>query len=194
MNVLVVWAHPLEDSFSAALCATAADALRRAGHAVDVEDLYRSGFRPAMTAQERRAYHETAPEETSVTAEIARLCAADGLVLVYPTWNFGQPAILKGWFDRVMLPGVAFTLDGGRTRPALHRLRRLATVTTYGAKGWIVRHVVGDPGGRVFRRGLRRLCPPACRCDWLALHDMNTPNAGRRTAFLADVDRRLSRW
>ncbi|MEQ8966552.1 MAG: NAD(P)H-dependent oxidoreductase [Azospirillaceae bacterium] len=194
MRVLVVWAHPLEDSFSAVLCRTAVTALARAGHSVDVLDLYRADFQPCLSMDERRVYHQRAPATGDVTDLVDRLRAAEGLLLVYPTWNFGPPAILKGWFDRVLLPGVAFTLEGGRTRPALDAIRRLGVVTTYGGKRWMVRLLVGDPGARLVRRGLARLCPRLRGCDWLALHDMNSPDAGRREAFMAEVDRRLSRW
>ncbi len=59
-------------------------------------------------------------------------CAAEALVLSFPVWNYGYPAILKGFFDRVFLPGVSFKLVDGKVRPSLHNIRKVAAVTTYG--------------------------------------------------------------
>lgn len=194
MRVLVVWAHPLEDSFSAALFERTCAALAGAGHEVDRLDLYREGFDPRLSRAERRVYADPAADRAAVADHIARLRAAEGLVFVFPTWNFGVPAILKGWCERVLLPGVAFTVDGGATRPGLRQVRRLACVTTYGAPRWVVKLVVGDPNRTVFLRGLRRLMPLRARTTWLALYGMNTPDPARRAAFLDRVGRRFQSW
>ncbi len=194
MNVLVVWAHPLADSFSGALCRTATAALEAAGHRVDCADLYREGFRAAISAAERRAYHDPGRNRDGVAGEVARLQGADGLVLIFPTWNFGVPAILKGYLDRVMLPGVAYTLEDGVARPGLSRVRRFACITTYGARRWVVKWVVGDPLRTVMTRGLRRLCPDRTRAQWLALYDLNRPDRARCAAYLRRVERTLSAW
>jgi putative NADPH-quinone reductase len=194
MRVLVVWAHPLEDSFSAALYQRTTAALEAAGHAVDRLDLYREGFEARLSPAERRTYHDPGGDRTAVADHVARLRAAEGLVFVFPTWNFGVPAILKGWFERVLLPGVAFTVEGGATRPGLGHIRRFACVTTYGARRWVVKLVVGDPNRAVFMRGFRRLMPLSTRATWLPLYDMNTPDPDRRAAFLDRVDRTFRAW
>lgn len=194
MRVLVVWAHPLADSFSAALFERVCTALEAAGHEVDRLDLYRAGFEARLSRVERDAYHDLGADRTAVAEHIGRLQAAEGLVFVFPTWNFGVPAILKGWFERVLLPGVAFTVEGGATRPGLHHIRRFACVTTYGARRWVVKLVVGDPNRTVFMRGFRRLMPLSARATWLALYDMNSPDPARRAAFLDRVARRFATW
>lgn len=194
MRILVVWAHPLADSFSAALFERVCTALEAGGHEVDRLDLYRAGFEPRLSRTERERYHDTCADRSAVAGHIARLQAAEGLVFVFPTWNFGVPAILKGWFERVLLPGVAFTVEDGATRPGPHHMRRFACVTTYGARRWVVKLVVGDPNRTVFMRGLRRLMPLRARATWLALYDMNTPDPARRTAFLDRVGRTFAAW
>ena len=108
------------------------DTLAARGWEVDDCDLYAEGFNPVMTAEERRAYHEVAPNTAPVQAYVDRLLAAQALVLVFPVWNFGFPAILKGFFDRVFLPGVSFRLEDGLVKPNLTHIRKLAAVTTYG--------------------------------------------------------------
>lgn len=191
MRVLVLYAHPVETSFAAALHRAALDALTRAGHAVDDCDLYAERFDPVLSREERLAYHDLAANRAPVEDHVRRLAAAEALVLVSPIWNFGHPAILKGYLDRVFLPGVSFRLEGGRARPAL-RLRRLAAIHTYGADRWRA-FLAGDPPRRVVSRILATQLAPGGRSLYLALYDMNRATAERRAAFLRMVASRLHR-
>jgi NAD(P)H dehydrogenase (quinone) len=76
------------------------------------------------------------PTERRSPPNADRLLAAEALVLIYPVWNEGFPAILKGFFDRVFIPGVSFTIGpDGAPVPNLPKLRKLAAVCTYGASG-----------------------------------------------------------
>jgi NAD(P)H dehydrogenase (quinone) len=100
MRVLVVYAHPLRDSFAAALRDVIVARLREGGHEVDHCDLCAEGFDPVLTPEERRAYNTAQPDLAAVESHVARLRAAEVLVLCFPTWWYGMPAILKGWFDR----------------------------------------------------------------------------------------------
>ncbi len=86
--------------------------------------------------------------------------AAEALVLCFPTWWYGMPAILKGYFDRVWANTVAFRLPegGGAIRPALTNIKKIAVVTTYGAPWWFIRLVLPDPSRAVIMSGLGRLC------------------------------------
>ena len=114
------------------------------------------------------------------------------LLLVYPTWWFGPPAMLKGWLDRIWVPGVAFRLGGpGVLRPLLTNVRRIGVVTTYGSPRWLL-WFVGWPDWRLVRRGLRPLCARRCRLDWLALTRMDSCTAWER--FLVEERARLARW
>ena len=154
MRVLVLFAHPVETSFSAALHRATVEALRAAGHEVDDCDLNAEGFNPVLSREERIDYHDLALNRAHAGPYVDRLLAAEGLVLVFPVWNYGYPAILKGFLDRVFLPGVSFTLADGKVWPALANIRKLAAVTTYG--GSRLRTVLmGDPPRRHFKRALR---------------------------------------
>src|SRR5271169_1407815 len=126
MRVLVLYAHPVETSFVAALHRQAVEALRARGHEVDDCDLYAEGFNPIMSRQERLDYHDTSLNRAPVAPYVERLLAAEGLVFAHPVWNYGFPAILKGFVDKVFLPGVSFHLaaDGSYT-PSLRHIHRL---------------------------------------------------------------------
>ncbi|MBI4935995.1 MAG: NAD(P)H-dependent oxidoreductase [Actinobacteria bacterium] len=189
MQVLVVLAHPNEDSFSHALAHRACEALRAAGHGVNLLDLYALGFRAAMSADEREAYHSDEPMLDPMVAEHAALVqAADALVLVYPTWWSAQPAILKGWFERVFVPGVGFKFNAkGKVRPGLGNLRHLVGISTYGSP-WGYVKAINDNGRRTLTRTVRMSAGRSARTKWLGLYAIDTATAQDRARFLDKVD------
>ena len=192
MNILVVWAHPLAESYSAALKDRAVACLEAAGHDIDLLDLYTEEFDPVLSAQERRDYHEIGPNLAHVQPYVERLRAAEGLLLIFPTWSFGYPAILTGWLQRVWIPGVAFGLqeEGGPIIRGMLGLRRVAAVTTTGSPWWYVL-AVGNPAKRVLKRGHRIMFAPGCRVKWLDLNNMNKDSPRKRERFLAKLEKAL---
>jgi putative NADPH-quinone reductase len=191
MRFLVVYAHPLNDSFHAALHRRIVTTLTGAGHEVDDCDLYAEGFQPVLSAEERRVYHNADANHGFAARDIERLRRCQGLVLVFPTWWFGMPAILKGWFDRIWLPGVAFALADGQTRPLLHDIARFAVVTTYGSPWWVIRLLMGDPNRKVLMRGIRILLSRHVRTLWLAKYNMDAADLASCSRFLQQVEQRM---
>ncbi len=187
----VVYGHPVPDSFAAALHRAVLDGLARAGHEVDDLDLYAEGFSPALTEAERRVYDHSAANEASVAPYVARLRAAEALVFCFPTWWYATPAMVKGYLDRVLLPGVAFHLPqgGGDIRPGLTHLSKLGVVTTTGSPWWLVRLVMREPNRAVFMRGLRRLMAPGACGVYLSLYDTDRSTTAIRQRFLKRVAR-----
>jgi len=192
MRVLVLFAHPLDDSFHAALHRTAVAALRAAGHAVDDCDLYAESFNPVLSAEERRHYHDLSRNRDPVAPYVARLQAAEALVLCFPTWCFGPPAILKGFFDRVLLPGVSFNLEDGIAKPALTNIRHLAAVVTYGRPRYMA-WWVGDPPRRIVTRYLHWLTGKRATRHYFAHYHMNKATPESRSRFIARVDAGMRR-
>lgn len=189
-RALVLFAHPCPESFSAALHTRVVETLSGRGWEVDDCDLNAEGFSPVLTEAERRGYHEIPTNCGPVQPYVDRLRAAEALVMVFPVWNFGYPAILKGFLDRVFLPGVSFRLEDGRVRPNLTQIRRLAAVTTYGGARLRAR-LVGDPPRRCVTRAVWHVCRPE-RMRYLALYDMNRATDARRAAFLDKVGREMA--
>ncbi len=195
MRFLVVLAHPVESSFAASLAATTVAALEQCGHEVDLLDLYKTDFDPRLTKAERENYLDP-PYDASAVADLAdRLRQAEGLVLVFPHWWFNMPAILKGYIDRVFVPGVAFEYNKSsmRLEPRLSRLKTILAVTTTGAPWWIVHLYMGNPVARILKRAVFDACAPKARFRMIALHNMDTASLERRVAFLKKVERALSR-
>lgn len=184
-RALVLFAHPCEESFSAALHKVVVDTLTAKGWEVDDCDLTAEGFNPVLTAAERRGYHDVASNTAPVQSYVDRLAKADALVLVFPVWIYGFPAILKGFFDRVFLPGVSFKLVDGLVKPNLTNIRKLAAVTSYGGTRFKT-FLAGDPPRRLVSRSIRYVCS-AQKLRYLALHDMNRATESQRNAHLVQV-------
>jgi NAD(P)H dehydrogenase (quinone) len=192
MKVLVVYAHPVEDSFAAALRNEVVMALKARGHEVDLCDLYAEGFDPVLSREERIAYRSVAENRRAVAKDVERLQRAEGLILVFPSWWYGMPAILKGWFDRTWLPGVAFDLGPGAIKPLLGNLRLFGVVTTTGAPWWFTMLYMGNPNRKVLMRGLARLLPRRkVERFWLALYGIDQSTPGQRQRFLNRVRQRV---
>ena len=186
MRILVVFAHPCEDSFSASLHRQVVAALTASGHEVDDCNLYAERFDPVLSREERQGYHEVPSNQRGVQDYVDRLQRAEGLVLVFPVWNYGFPAILKGFLDRVFLPGVSFDLVDGTVRGRLHKVRLLVAVTTDGG-GALRAVLVGDPPRRLVKRVIRAAVHPLARCRYLALYDLNRATPAQREAFMRKV-------
>lgn len=193
MRILLVHAHPVASSFNASLFRMSRDRLRKAGHEVDVIDLYQDGFDPVMSETERLNYHDLSRNRKPVEDYIDRLLAAEALVLVYPVWNYGYPAILKGWFDRVFLPGVSFGLVDGKVQPTLHNIGKILVVTSYGGsrfRSWLM----GDPPRKIANRMLRATIRPGAPVTYLAHYAMNLSTDETRRKFMARVERALDKF
>ncbi|MBD3679237.1 MAG: NAD(P)H-dependent oxidoreductase [Rhodobacteraceae bacterium] len=189
-RAFVLYAHPCAESFGAALHGAVVEGMAARGWEVDDCDLYAEGFDPVLTEAERRGYHELETNTAPVQGYVDRLRSADTLALVFPVWNYGYPAILKGFFDRVFLPGVSFRMEGGVVVPNLTHIERLLVVTTYGGT-WLKSTLAGDPPRRVAGRVLSRITQ-AERVRYLALYDMNRADAAKRGRFLEKVRREVA--
>jgi len=192
MRTVVVHCHPLADSFVAAVRDRALAGLGAAGHDVDLLDLYADGWR--CEGDDRPAAGE--PSDDPVAGHAGRLRAARALVLVYPTWWGGQPAMLKDWLDRVWPvaagPGPSRPWPWPQGRGGLRGLRRLVAVTTHGSPKW-VNAIEGEAGKRVVLRQLRLDCHPLARSTWLALYGVDQSDRARKQAFLDRVGRTMAR-
>lgn len=193
MRALVVYCHPREGSFCSALRDAAVAGLRDAGHDVDVIDLAAEGFDPVMSEHEWREYRDmTGVVPDGLRRHVDLVSAAEILVFVYPTWWSGLPAQLKGWLERVLVPGVGFVLDErGRVRPGLRRVRAIRTVSTAGSPRLYVA-LVNDNGRRVLTRALRLSTPRRTSVRSHVLHSMDTTTPERRARFLDEVRRSMA--
>lgn len=145
MKTLIVYAHPEPRSFNAALRDVARDELQAQGHAVEVSDLYAMKFKPAIDREdfsscydsenfnvslEQRHAHAHNGLSPDIRVELEKLQSADLLILHFPLWWFGMPAILKGWIDRVFISGAVYGRSAIFDKGRLKGKRALVCVTT----------------------------------------------------------------
>ena len=194
MNVLVVYSHPVGESFNAAVRDAIVNELANTNHDLRVRDLYAEGFNPFLSAQER-ALHRTSPStRPELARDVTDLRWCNAIVFIYPTWWSGQPAMLKGWFDRTWMNEVASVLPEGanRIRPLLTNITRLVAVTTHGSPKWM-NMLEGESGKRTISRSLRLMCNRWCRARWIAFYGMDRASQKRRTSHLQTVGGRVVR-
>jgi len=194
MRVLVVYCHPVETSFHAALHQEVLKNLRAAGHEVDDCDLYAEGFNPVLSREKRLGYHDVPRNQLPLKPYVERLQWAEGLVFCFPTWCFGLPAMLKGYFDRLFMPGVAFDIsDPAHVKPMLTHIKRISAVVTYGRPRWMAWYM-GDPPRKIITRYLLRLTGRRARVDYHAHYHMNVATEPQLGHFLARVGTAMGRF
>jgi putative NADPH-quinone reductase len=184
----------VETSFNAALHTQVVNSLRSAGHEVDDCDLYAEGFNPVLSREERLGYHEVPSNQLPVQGYVDRLMRAEAVVFCFPTWCFGMPAMLKGFFDRVLMPGVAFDIsDPENVKPSLTHIKRISAVVTYGRPRWTA-ILMGDPPRKSVTRYMRLLTGGRAKVDYHAQYHMNVATPPRLEAFKTRVGLAMARF
>ncbi len=195
MRALVVYAHPRMGSFTEAVRDGVLEKLRAAGADIRLRDLYAEGFDPVLSAHELEIYENEAINQAPVQTHCDDLQWADTLIFVYPTWWYGLPAMIKGWLDRVLVPGLAFKMpdaDNNDIRPGLTNITRLGVFTTCGASWWLTR-LIGAPGKRTLLRGVRLICAKRCKTVFAAHYLMDSSTGNSRAAHLDRVAQKMDK-
>ena len=191
MRVLTILAHPQPGSFNHAIAKAALSALETGGHEIIFHDLYAEGFDPLLRSEE-------IPKGAQIDEALARHCRdlaeADGIIVVHPNWWGMPPAILKGWVDRVVRPGVAYEFlegDGGEGVPrGLLRARKALVFNTSNTEAKREQEAFGDPLQTLWKNCIFGLC---------GLEDFSrksygvvvTSTVAERRAWLDDVRQRV---
>lgn len=159
MQISLILAHPHPGSFNHAIANTAASELRQLGHSVSFHDLCAERFDPALPAAE---IPDGAPLPPAVAAHCREIAAAEGIVIVHPNWWGQPPAILKGWIDRVIRPGVAYNFlegdDGEGVPLGLLKAKAAVVFNTSNTPADREREIFGDPLELIWKRCVFGLC------------------------------------
>ncbi|MEO4044679.1 NAD(P)H-dependent oxidoreductase [Hoeflea sp. CAU 1731] len=193
MNALVVYCHPHEGSFTSAVRDVVTGHLRTIGAELRVIDLYGEDFQPVLSESEWSSYEATQGRSEDIARHAEALAWCDTLIFVYPTWWYGHPAMLKGWMERILLPGVAFEMpDGGDIKPLLRNVRRLGVYTTCGASWWLT-FIIGAPGRKTILRGIGLLCHPRACKSFAAHYSMDRSTSESRARHLEKVEKAIAK-
>lgn len=196
MRCLIVKAHPLSESLCSTMTLRVVEMLRAAGNEVIVEDLYAMDFDAAMSPEERASYYEGPYSAKAAADRIENLLSAEAIVLIFPTWWFGFPAILKGWFDRVWAPGVAYdhSTGYGPIKPRLLNLREMLAITSLGTPWWVDWIIMRQPVKRVLKSAIAGTCAPKCRFRMVSVYKSEKLTSAQVDKIGARVKRVLDKW
>ena len=194
MRAVVVYCHPVEGSFCSSLRDAALRGLQSAGHKVSLIDLAADGFNPVMSTSEWEVYsHTESGFSDDVNNYVSLVRDAEILVFVYPTWWSSVPAQLKGWMERVLVPGVGFHMTKkNKLRPGLKHLKHVVVITTFGSPRLYVR-LMNDNGSRLFHRSLRSASPRWVRNRRLVHYKMDKSTPESRLAFQHRIETKMAK-
>ena len=190
MNISIILGHPTPGSFNHAIAGAARAALEQAGHGVWFHDLYAEHFDPvAQTAE--------LPKDSPLPPDLARHCEeisrADGIVIVHPNYWSQPPAILKGWLDRVLRPGLAYQFvpdgQGGGKAVGLLKARRALVITTANTPQDKEIAFLGDPLEGLWKKVVFGLC--GVPCERLVFSPVIVSTPEQRKQWLEEVTARV---
>jgi putative NADPH-quinone reductase len=159
MKMSVILAHPDRHSFNHAIAKTAVQQLANNGHGVFFHDLYGENFDPLLAGKEI-PYGALLPQ--IIREHCEEIAKAEGIIIVHPNWWGQPPAILKGWIDRVMRPGIAYEFlegDSGEGIPkGLLRAKAAIVFNTANTEPEREKNVFGDPLETIWKNCVFGLC------------------------------------
>jgi len=194
MRVSVILAHPSEKSFNHAIAETVVIQLESLGHDVIYHDLYKENFDPLLYAAE-------IPDDAALPSIVAKHCAeisiVDGIVIVHPNWWGQPPAILKGWVDRVIRPGVAYEfLEGDSGEGVPNGLLQASTglvFNTSNTESQREKTVFGDPLELIWKNCIFDLCGVRNFCRRM-FNIVITSSESQRTKWLEETKQTINSY
>lgn len=191
LDTLIVYAHPWEGSFTHAVLGAVERGLARAGRDFETIDLYADGFEPAMSREELAGYSEGRVFDPLVARYQELLTRCRNLVLVFPVWWNDVPAMLRGWLDRVMLPGFSWESTEAGLAGKLQHIERVDAYTTSSNPTDYMRERLGDGiQGTLLDATFWQL--GVGEGHWHNLGGLDTSTAEQREAWLARVEEQLA--
>ena len=157
MKVHIIIDHPWQGSFNYAILAAFSEGLHRAGHTTDLLDLNQEGFNPVFSASELALYGQGRSLDPKIKDYQERLMSADYLAMLFPIWWNVMPACLKGWMDKVLLPGFAFS-KGQIPEPLLTHMKGAMILTSSGVPNTVIKDTYHNALDWVLCKGTLEFC------------------------------------
>lgn len=193
MKTVIVFNHPYEGSFCTAILASVTAGLKKAGHEVDLMHLDRDRFNPVMSAEDLRAFVNRKPVDPQVITYQSRLESADHLIFIFPIWWELMPAMMKGFIDKVIFPGVAYEYKpNGFMQKKLVNIKGITLITTMNTPGLIYRLFFGNAikkalfNGTFWKTGYQNR-------KWISLNMVKSVSPGKRRKWLSDLEKKFEK-
>lgn len=185
MTVLIIYAHPSGQSFGQLVLECVIGTLNELGRQYTLEDLYKQEFNPVLSEDEYNTYWDNKPPSDHEL----NLLSCSRIIFIYPTWNHGFPAILKGYIDKTFRPTIAFSrnVEGKICFHELSNIKSAIFVTTYGSS-LLQNYLLNFNAQKVTTtRGFGRLFSRDCVVVWKALYAMDSSSEKKRSKFLREL-------
>lgn len=195
MNVVIIFNHPYEGSYCNAILDSVIRGLLQANHEVDVINLDKEGFNPVMTSQDLKAFRDKKPVDPKVIEYKNRLEQADHLVFIFPIWWELMPALMKGFIDKVIFPGVAYDYVNGsntRMKPLLTNIKGVTVITTMNTPGILYRVIFGNAIQKALIRGTFWKLGYKNR-KWLNLNMVKQVSVEKRKLWLTKIEKTFNK-
>ena len=157
MRVYIIYTHPNPESFNHAILESFTKGLTEAGHSFEVSDLYAENFKADLGVKDLQLVFDGKVSD-DIKPYQDKILASDALVFIYPVWWLYCPALLKGWFDRVLSSGFAYGVDESGLIPLLKQRKALIISTVGGARESYQDSGVESTMRKIMDDGVPRTC------------------------------------
>lgn len=195
MKTLIVFNHPYEGSYCNAILNSVNKGLQSAGHEVDVINLDKDNFNPVMTAEDLKAFRDKQPIDPKVTEYKGHLEKADHVIFIFPIWWELMPALMKGFIDKVIFPGVAYDYVNGsntKMKPLLTNIKGITVITTMNTPRILYRLIFGNAvkkslmTGTFWKLGFKNR-------KWISLNMVKQSSDEKRKMWLTKIEQKFAK-
>lgn len=167
-----------------------------ASHSIDLIHLDKENFNPVMSAQDLKAFRDKKPVDRQVIGYQERLKNADHLIFIFPIWWELMPALMKGFIDKVIFPGLAYDYvnsSNTRMKPLLNNIKGVTVITTMNTPGFIYRWFFGNAIHKALIRGTFWKLGYKNR-KWISYNRVKMVNQEKREKWLRKLEEKFSRF
>jgi len=198
MKTLIVYNHPYEGSFCNAILKAVQRGLKKGGHTCKVINLDKDNFDPVMRAKDLKAFAELGRGIESALMNLdptvfrykKKLEWADHIVMIFPIWWMSMPAMMKGFVDKVIFPGVAYDMDNGRLVSRLASLKQVTVISTMNTPADIYRDMFGNSlEGSLIKGTFNQI--GIHDAEWISFNMVKQVGTEVREQWLADLEERF---
>ncbi len=195
MKIVIVYNHPYDGSYCKAILNSVNLGLQQGAHEVDIIDLDKEGFDPVMKAEDLQAFRNKNPVDPKVLEYKKRLEQADHLIFIFPIWWELMPAMMKGFIDKVIFPGLAYdyaNASNTRMKPLLTRLKGVTMITTMNTPKILYWGIFGNAIKKAMMRGTFWKLGYKNR-KWISLNMVKMVSPEKRQKWLSQLEEKFKR-
>lgn len=191
MKTTIVFAHPWHGSYNKAIMDTIVRELQKRKKGYQIIDLNKDDFDPVLRESDLSLYSRGESKDEMVKNYQLMLMNSDEIVFIFPIWWFDAPAILKGFFDKVMLKNYAYTEGKGGLKGKLTNIRSTTVITTSESPTWYLKYIVGNQIKGTFIKGTLNGIGLK-KVKWLNSDYVTSGTNERRKKFLLKIVKEFS--